>query len=60
MVELEAFKTTLETECNHLRANDTAGSESAERQELIFLEDMIKMVNEKIKKIRKGKHSNNF
>lgn len=41
-------------ECNHLRANDTAGSESQQRQELIFLEELAKLASDKMKKIGKG------
>merc|ERR1719259_657526 len=52
--ELKAFKLLAENEAAKLRANDTVGAESDSKQELIFLEEQIRLVQEKLKKIKKG------
>ena len=52
--ELNAFKSLAELEASKLRANDVAGAESEAKLELIFLEEQIRLVTEKLKKIKKG------
>ncbi|CAG5105470.1 Oidioi.mRNA.OKI2018_I69.chr1.g2154.t1.cds [Oikopleura dioica] len=52
--ELEGILDAMESECAQLRSNDTCGPESIEHQELILLEELLKIVSESCKKIKKG------
>jgi len=54
LCELEGILEAMESECAQLRSNDTCGTESIEHQELILLEELLKIVTESCKKLKKG------